>query len=217
MVTQSVSSCAFPLSLDCRGSDTPGALRLFERQALELPNLMHALGRVVEAILLSVMWVGLPLAPIIVSAVSGDLSFLRNYRQTLRQAARQIRAMAKAEVIARRFYNEKRAAEQSVSWKIEGECSHCGECCLFQTCVFLDHDEEGRSRCRIYGNWFFNRLTCAEYPMTKDDIELYACPSFRAEPVRQVAQVRLGRHVIPVVARNAVPDSTVEGGASPRP
>ncbi|MCE2945478.1 MAG: hypothetical protein ACK515_16750 [bacterium] len=177
---------------------------------------MHALGRVVETIILSVLWLGLPLSPIVVSLLAGDLASLRNYRQTMRQAALQLQAMARAEVIARRFYNEKRAAEQSVSWKIEGECSHCGECCLFQTCVFLDHDAEGRSQCRIYGNWFFRRLTCAEYPMTKDDIELYACPSFRAEPVQQVAQVRLGRHVIPVVVRNAVPDRTVEGGASTR-
>jgi TPP-dependent indolepyruvate ferredoxin oxidoreductase alpha subunit len=178
---------------------------------------MHALGRAVETILLSVIWIGLPVSPVVASLLAGDLSYVRNYRQTMRKIARQVRAMAKAEVIARRFYNEKRAAEQSVSWKIEGECSHCGECCLFQTCVFLGHDEQGRSKCRIYGNWFFRQLTCAEYPMTKDDIELYACPSFRAEPVHQVAQVRLGRHVIPVVARNAVPDSTVEGGASTRP
>ena len=178
---------------------------------------MHALGRVVETILLSVIWVGLPVAPLVVSLLAGDLSYVRRYRQTMRQLSRQLQAMARAEVIARRFYNEKRAAEQSTTWKIEGECSHCGECCLFQTCVFLDHDEHGRSRCRIYGNWFFRRLTCAEYPMTKDDIELYACPSFRAEPVRQVAQVRLGRHAIPVVARNAGPERTVEGGASPRP
>lgn len=178
---------------------------------------MHALGRVVETILLSIIWIGLPVAPVIVCILAGDLSYLRNYRQTMRRIARQLQAMARAEVIARRFYNEKRAAEQSTSWKIEGECSHCGECCLFQTCVFLDRDDEGRSRCRIYGNWFFRQLTCAEYPMTKDDIELYACPSFRAEPVVQVAQVRLGRHSIPVVARNASPDSTVEGGASTRP
>lgn len=178
---------------------------------------MHALGRVVETILLSVIWVGLPLAPFVASLLAGDLSYVRRYPQTIRQIARQLQAMARAEVIARRFYNEKRAAEQSTTWKIEGECSHCGECCLFQTCVFLDRDDQGRSRCRIYGNWFFRQLTCAEYPMTKDDIELYSCPSFRAEPVRQVAQVRLGRHSIPVVARSAAPERTVEGGASTRP
>jgi hypothetical protein len=178
---------------------------------------MHALGRVVETIILSMIWVGLPISPPVVSLLAWDLSYVRNYRHTMRQLARQLQAMAKAEVIARRFYNEKRAAEQSTSWKIEGECTHCGECCLFQACVFLDRDERGGSRCRIYGNWFFRQLTCAEYPMTKDDIELYACPSFRAEPVRKLSQVSLGRHVIPVVARNAAPDGTVERGASTRP
>jgi hypothetical protein len=52
--------------------------------------------------------------------------------------------------------------------------------------------------------------------MTKDDIELYECPSFRAEPIRQAAQVRLGRHAIPVVVRNAVSDAPIESGASNR-
>jgi hypothetical protein len=177
---------------------------------------MHVLGRVVDALLLSVIWIGLPVSPIFLSLVARDLSYMRNYRQSIRQLMRQLEAMSRAKIMARRFINDKRAAEQSVSWKIEGECSHCGECCLFQTCVFLGHDEQGRSQCRIYGNGFFRLLTCAEYPMTKDDIALYSCPSFRAEPVRQVAQVRLGRHVIPVVARNAVPDTPVEGGASTR-
>lgn len=177
---------------------------------------MHALGRVVQALLLSLIWVGLPISPLFVSAFALDLSYMRNYRQTIRQLARQLRAMAKAEVIARRFYNEKRAAQQSISWKIEGECTHCGQCCLFQTCVFLAQDEAGGSRCSIYGNWFFRTLTCAEYPMTKDDIELYECPSFRAEPIREPAQVRLGRHVIPVVVRNAVTDESIESGASTR-
>jgi TPP-dependent indolepyruvate ferredoxin oxidoreductase alpha subunit len=163
------------------------------------------------------MWAGLPLSPIVVSLLAWDAYYVRNYRQSMRKLIKQRQAMAKAQVISRLFYNEKRAAEQSVSWKIKGECSHCGECCLFQTCVYLDHDDQGRSKCRIYGSWFFGKLTCGDYPITKDDIELYACPSFRAEPVHQVAQVRLGRHVIPVVTRNAVPDSTtVESGASTR-
>ena len=178
---------------------------------------MHALGRVVETILLSVMWIGLPVSPVVVSLLAWDRAYVRNYRQTIGQLARTLQAMAKAEVIARRFYSEKRAAEQSTSWKIEGECSHCGECCLFQACVFLDRDEQGHSRCRIYGNWFFRQLTCADYPISKGDTDLYACPSFRAEPIPQVAKVRLGRHAIPVVVRSATSDSAVERSTSTRP
>jgi len=178
---------------------------------------MHALSRVVDKTLLSMMWISLPVAPVFLSIVAGDRSYVRNYRQTIRRLARQRQAMAKAEVIARRFGDEKRAAEQSMSWKIEGECTHCGECCLYQTCVFLDRDDQGRSKCRIYGSWLFRQLSCGSYPLMKDDIDLYACPSFRAEPVRQVSQVRIGRHSIPVVTRNTAPESTVEGGASTRP
>ena len=177
---------------------------------------MHVIGRIVETVTLSLIWLLLPISPLFIATVSRDRSYLRNYRRTMRQLASQLQAMSRAEVIARRFYNEKRAAQQSVAWKIEGECSHCGQCCLYQTCVFLDRDESGASKCRIYGNLFFGMLTCAEYPMTKDDIELYECPSFRAEPIRQAAQVRLGRHAIPVVVRNAVSDAPIESGASNR-
>ena len=177
---------------------------------------MQALGRTVETVVLSLMWLLLPAAPIAAYAISGDGSYLRHYRRTWRQCASQLRAMARAQVIARRFYNEKRASQQSQSWRIEGECSHCGQCCLDQTCVFLDHDEQGQSKCRIYGNAFFGLLACAEYPMTKDDIELYDCPSFRAVPVHKPAQIRLGRHAIPVVVRHATVDGQIEGGASSR-
>ncbi len=178
---------------------------------------MHALGRVVETILLSVIWIGLPVSPVFVSLLAWDRAYVRNYRQTIGRLARTLQAMAKAGVIARRFHSENRVSKQNTSWKIEGECTHCGECCLFQACVFLDRDEQGHSRCRIYGNWFFRQLTCADYPISKGDIDLYACPSFRAEPIPQVSTVRLGRHAIPVVARNAAPDSTVERSASTRP
>ncbi|MBC7779025.1 MAG: hypothetical protein H7125_02870 [Proteobacteria bacterium] len=187
--------------------------------------MMQPLGRVVETIVLSLLWLVLPAAPLMAAGVAMDFSYVRHYRATLRQCAKHLQAMGRAEVIARRFYNEKRAAAQSVSHRIEGECSHCGQCCLYEQCVFLDRSDDGRSKCRIYGNWFFGFLSCAEYPMTKDDIELYECPSFRAVPRRDLAHARLGRSVIPVVVRNALVRSprvhpsvvnAVESGASTR-
>jgi hypothetical protein len=182
---------------------------------------MQALGRVVETIALSMMWLMLPLAPLMASVIARDLSYARDFRATMRQSARHLQAMGRAEVIARRFYNEKRAAQQNISHRIEGDCSHCGQCCLYQQCVFLDQDANGRSACRIYGNWFFGFLACAEYPMTKDDIELYECPSFQAVERAESLSLPFGRKVIPIVARqatvrSAVPKPVVQGRASTR-
>lgn len=180
---------------------------------------MKVLGRAVETIALSLMWLLLPLSPLCASVIARDLSYLRNFRATMRQCARHRHAMGRAEVIARRFHNEKRAAEQNISHRIEGECSHCGQCCLDQQCVFLDRSDDGRSSCRIYGNGFFDFLSCAEYPLTKDDIELYECPSFRAVPRTGPMPPPLGRKVIPIVARHATvrsADPAAEGGASTR-
>ena len=180
---------------------------------------MKVLGRAVETIALSLMWLLLPLSPLCASVIARDQSYLRNFRATMRQCARHLHAMGRAEVIARRFYNEKRAAEQNIAHRIEGECSHCGQCCLYQQCVFLDRSDEGRSNCRIYGNWLFAFLACAEYPMTKDDIELYECPSFRAVPRAEPMSPPFGRQVIPIVARHATTrgvDPAADGGASTR-
>ncbi len=181
---------------------------------------MQALGSAVETIALSLMWLMLPLSPLIASVIARDLSYLRDFRGTMRQSARHLHAMGRAQVIARRFYNEKRAAEQNISHRIEGECTHCGQCCLYRQCVFLDRTEDGRPSCRIYGNWFFGFLTCAEYPMTKDDIELYECPSFRAVPRAESLSLPFGRKVIPITASRATVrnvEPAAGSGVSTRP
>jgi len=61
-----------------------------------------------------------------------------------------------------------------------GTCTHCGNCCLNRSCLFLDFDAAGRSSCRIYGGRFWSVLNCSRYPESRNDIELYRCASFTA-------------------------------------
>ena len=173
---------------------------------------MRLLGRLIEWAALGFMWLLLPLSPLVASAIAGDMRYVRQWGTSFRQSARSLRSMARANVIARRIagYSPSTARERA-GWQIAGECSHCGNCCLDRSCVFLDYDSHGHSRCGIYGNWFFRRLTCGGYPITPEDIRIYDCPSFRAHPRDHLggglrgADGRLAGRVIPIVARTAEP------------
>ncbi|MFN7753690.1 MAG: hypothetical protein ACK5TE_15625 [Pseudomonadota bacterium] len=172
---------------------------------------MQVLGRVIEWTLLAVLWLTLPLSPVALAIIAGDSRYLREWFSTTRQMALSLRSMARASVIARRVGSYgKRTARENAAWQISGECSHCGNCCLDRSCVFLSYDGNGHSRCGIYGNWFFRRLTCGGYPITRDDIRIYDCPSFHASPRDSLhggvpsSGAGLTGRVIPIVARSAV-------------
>jgi len=159
---------------------------------------MQLLGRVIERAVLAFLWVTLPLSPPVLSIISGDTRHMRYWGATLRQSAMMLRSMARAEVIARRIASSAaRETRERAAWRIAGECSHCGNCCLDRSCVFLSYDGQGHSRCSIYGNWFFRRLTCGGYPITREDIELYDCPSFRALPREQAGAASTGSVALP--------------------
>ena len=172
---------------------------------------MRVLGRVIEWTMLAVLWAGLPLAPLVLAIIAGDARFIREWGSSVRQAALSLRSMARANVIARRIWaHDTRTSRANASWQISGECSHCGNCCLDRSCVFLSYDTNGHSRCGIYGNWFFRRLTCGGYPITRDDIQIYDCPTFHAYPRDALrggvpaSGTGLSGRVIPIVARSAV-------------
>jgi hypothetical protein len=139
--------------------------------------------RVVQRAVLAPLWLGLPLAPIACWLLSGQWHFMRHYAASVRQCARMLHAMREADVIARNLLRSRWwLGSLGEPQKVEGQCTHCGNCCVHHTCVFLHMDEAGHSSCGIYGNWFFKRLACGQYPVDALDIAVYACPSFKALP-----------------------------------
>ncbi len=147
--------------------------------------------RALQRMVLTVLWLGWPLAPVACALLSGQLRHLRHYPSSLARCARMLRAMQRADVIAR---NAQRSWRGPRSEQIEGQCTHCGNCCVHHSCVFLDMDTSGHSSCSIYGNWFFKRLACAAYPVDARDIAVYSCPSFYArvggQPARAVIPIK---------------------------
>lgn len=126
----------------------------------------------------------LPLAPFAAAVLARDTGYLRDYGGSLRRAIRHVQGQKRARLMSRMAAAKLRGRPPRDA--IEGACTHCGACCLYHSCLFLQMDAGGRSSCRIYGSRFFRRLACAEYPRTAADIALYDCPSFTARVTGRV-------------------------------
>jgi hypothetical protein len=123
----------------------------------------------------------LPILPFFCWWASGDSSYVRQYGWGLSRAWHHCLAMARARVIQRALIDRWSPAPAE---QVTGECTHCGRCCLFGDCMFLDVDTKGHSSCKIYTTRLWQGLTCGSYPQQQVDIDLYSCPSFTATPQR---------------------------------
>lgn len=142
------------------------------------------------------MALGLPLAPLICAVIANDRRYLLRYFPTLMQCARMLREMLRVQVISRMLVRRLQARFRAGADKplhraerIVGECTHCGKCCINKSCVYLQFDESGESRCGIYNNWFWQQLTCGDYPISREEIDVYTCPSFHAERAKDNVKV----------------------------
>lgn len=161
------------------------------RERLQPPRLETVtfwLARGLEYGATGVMFALLPIGPFVASAIARDASYTRRYRATLIRGAAHARAMLRDRAISRYLLRRRRTGGAGPREHIVGACTHCGNCCLNRSCIFLDFDDRGRSSCRIYGGRFWGLLNCSRYPESRNDIELYRCTSFAAltapEPLR---------------------------------
>jgi hypothetical protein len=128
---------------------------------------------------------------------SRDMRYVKQYRHTFTQASQHLKALYRAQVISRNFL---RTRSEVDSVNITGGCTHCGRCCTFNACMFLEGAANGETRCSIYGSWFFKALSCGDYPMTAEDIAIYDCPTFIATPQEVLSQGSRLQRVIRIVA-----------------
>jgi hypothetical protein len=150
------------------------------------PVVAIALARLTQWLVLAGLWLGWPLSPWAIAAILGNVLPIRHYRASLVQCARMVRAMARKDVIYRNAFRKLHGAVV-LREQIEGECTHCGRCCIDHQCVFLTMHDSGdgqapRSQCNIYGSRFFRWTSCGLYPVTGADIAAYDCPSFVSRP-----------------------------------
>lgn len=154
-----------------------------------------------QVICLAFLALTLPLSPIGIALLAGNVRYLQNYRSTIKRHARMIIQMAKANVIARgvvRKLSPKLILQAVANQRIVGDCTHCGQCCIHKSCVYLEFDGANHSRCGIYNNWFWKKTNCGDYPISAHEIAVYDCPSYRsvavAETEASVNVITLHRH-----------------------
>ena len=163
---------------------------------------------IIEIMVLGVMALGLPLAPLISALIAGDHRYLLRYASTLTQCAQMLREMLRVHVISRLLMRRLSSLttlprdatappKDNHAERIVGDCTHCGKCCINKSCVYLQVSDTGESRCGIYKNWFWKRLTCGDYPISGEEISVYACPSFRAITVKVIAFPAMSKHMAP--------------------
>jgi hypothetical protein len=147
----------------------------------------------VQAFFLALIAVLLPAAPLACAVLSGRASFLRKYLDTTKRSAKSLRALYRADVIARnleRLLGQFLMLQAPASAAVQGDCTHCGQCCLDRSCVFLDWADDGLSRCSIHNNWFWKLTSCGAYPIDAQSIAIYDCPSFKAVPIRVIRKIQ---------------------------
>jgi hypothetical protein len=177
--------------------------------ALRWGRAPHAVARAAELSIIALGYLALPLWPFVAAAVAGDLSYLRRYPATLRQVVRHIQGTLRGRSVAR-FLLEKMGQRRTQREQVVGACTHCGNCCLYRGCLFLSYDTRGQSRCGIYGGRVWKMLACGDYPINREEIELYECPSFVAVPPSPGA-----RKVIPIAAVGFSPADSQRADAQP--
>jgi hypothetical protein len=148
-----------------------------------LHHSIRIITRGLDILIFGLMMLLLPLAPLTCAILSGRAQYLWQFRSTLVKSARGAVALLDSHVVSRNLQRKLRTSKQH-NERMEGSCTHCGQCCINHHCVFLNWDDHGASRCGIYGNWFWSLTSCGSYPLDSESIAVYSCPSFKAIPIR---------------------------------
>lgn len=152
-------------------------------------RIIRSIAAAVNGLTLGGMWLLLPIGPVAATIISGDRSYVSRYRQGLRASVGHLRGMGRGRPIGRAVERWLGIAGTTDSVAISGQCTHCGQCCLDKSCIFLRFDDNGHSRCQIYQTGFWAILPCGEYPLSGEEIAQYNCPSFAAG-ARRVIPIR---------------------------
>lgn len=139
--------------------------------------------------LIGCAYVSIPIAPALASLVFWRKRYLQDYRGTMRNAHRHIRAMQAGPAL--HYFQDVAGRERQVPEHIEGECIQCGNCCMDHQCMFLEPAGPQRFQCGIYHSPLRKASNCGSFPLHSHDIARYQCPSYFVTGT--------GKPVIPIV------------------
>ena len=100
-----------------------------------------------ELLLLATGYLLLPVWPLIAGALARDWRYVARYPRSMVAAVAHMRAGFRTHAVARHLARSFAPRETVTP---VGSCTHCSNCCLQKSCIFVEFDSSGRSswRCR---------------------------------------------------------------------
>lgn len=117
----------------------------------------------------------LPIIPILVYVLTQNSIHLRRYHQSMFLSIKHIFALIRNKSII--FFLKRKLKSDTQKYKIGGYCNNCGNCCLDKVCIFLEK-KNNKYLCAIYDSPFRKAFNCFNYPMNKNEINFYQCPTY---------------------------------------
>jgi hypothetical protein len=151
--------------------------------------------RIAGTVLIGVLYLLLPLLPLLATVIFARLRFTTRYLTTLKKMRVHIAALSQGPAV--HFFQDILGQVSQVPDDIQGECVQCGNCCMNHQCVFLEKVDEKKFQCGVYHSPFRKLSNCGSFPINRHDIERYACPSYFAQ-APQASAISRPQRVIPI-------------------
>ena len=119
----------------------------------------------------------IPVMPLIMSVLLLDMKYIRQYKTYTAKFQRHFNALKQGPV--QHYLSDVLMKYQDIPVTIEGECIQCGNCCLNKQCAFLEPVGDDKYQCGIYTSTLRRYSNCNSFPLHAQDIERYACPSYK--------------------------------------
>jgi hypothetical protein len=138
---------------------------------------VHLLGKLVNYAFFVVALIVLPIAPFALALITSKRRFALEYYTSVKRCLTHLGALWENKSVERYVVSLLRRSPSKPRTPIAGHCTRCGNCCLDRRCLFLEKSGT-EFLCGIYGHWLRDLTSCGAYPISQQDIDLYACPTY---------------------------------------
>ncbi len=142
----------------------------------ETPTLKSYVIRVLALAYMGLLYLLLPLLPLISSVLFLRSKYVLHYWTTLKKMVIHLQALSEGPVL--HYIQDVAGRQSSIPAEIRGECTQCGNCCLDKRCVFLEKTADDKYQCGVYHSPLRRYSNCGSFPLSAHDIERYACPGY---------------------------------------
>lgn len=129
---------------------------------------------------IAVLYLLLPVLPLLASLLFMRWSFIRRYADTLRRMRVHLAAMRQGPL--QHYFSDVLGRAPQVPEQVHGSCVQCGNCCMERKCAFLEPLADDKYQCGVYHSFWRRFSNCGSFPLNQHDIDRYSCPSYYVVP-----------------------------------